>query len=50
MSNTHSVVNDLLVRPCKAVWHAVLASLRGTLGYRALTSIQNMIAPFGKGC
>jgi hypothetical protein len=24
--------------------------LRSTLGYRALTSKQNMIAPFGKGC
>jgi hypothetical protein len=43
MSNTHSVVNDLVVRPCKAFSHAVLASLRGTLGYRALTSKQNMI-------
>jgi hypothetical protein len=29
MSNTHSVVIDLLVRPCKAFSHAVLASLRG---------------------
>jgi hypothetical protein len=44
------IVNDLVVRPCKAFSHAVLASLRGTLGYRALTSKQNMIAPFGKGC
>jgi hypothetical protein len=30
--------------------YTVLASLRSTLGYRALTSEQNMIAPFGKGC
>ena len=45
-----SVGNLGLVRLSKAILHAFLVSFRGTLGYKALTSRQNMIVSGGNGC
>ena len=45
-----SVGNLGLGRLSKYILHAFLVSFHGTLGYKALTSRQNMIVSGGNGC
>jgi hypothetical protein len=50
ISSTESVDIVLVVLFSNAVLHADYASIRGTLGYNALTSRQNNIVSFGRDC